>query len=55
MNIEKIKKIKKKKSTYTINENILEDFNKITDENNINKSVFVEESMKTLIKKLKIF
>jgi len=40
----------KKQKTFTIDENILNEFIKISKEKSINKSLFVENSIKNLIK-----
>ncbi len=44
---------KKKSTTFTISENVMEDFNKISDKLAINKSKFVENSIKAFIEKNK--
>lgn len=53
IDLQNIKKIKKKKVSYSIRENLIEEFNHIASEKGYNKSSVVEEMLKIFIEKEK--
>ena len=53
IDLQNIKKIKKKKVSYSIRENLIEEFNHIANAKGYNKSSVVEEMLKIFIEKEK--